>query len=62
MWTNTCCSHPQHTEDELNMEPAFRGMKLAVIRRARLELGITDLAEEDLKIVSRILYYAECHS
>ena len=61
MWTNTCCSHPRHTPEELDStsENGYMGLRRAAVRRSRLELGITDLNEEtDLKVGSRILYYA----
>jgi isopentenyl-diphosphate delta-isomerase len=60
MWANSCCSHPVHTPEELEMNPAYRGIKIAAIRRAQTELGITDLQESDLTVGSRILYYADC--
>ena len=59
MWTNTCCSHNSHIPDELEQEPNFIGMRRAVIRRARFELGINELGIEDLTIGSRILYFAK---
>ena len=44
---------------ELEPEPHFLGMRRAALRRAAFELGIKDLEVADLKVVSRILYYAE---
>ena len=58
-WTNTCCSHNAHVPQELESEPDFIGMRRAAIRRTDFELGIKDLKTDDLKVVSRILYYAE---
>ena len=41
MWTNTCCSHPRHNEEEL--EPRdYLGIKRAAIRRANFELSIPE--------------------
>jgi isopentenyl-diphosphate Delta-isomerase len=59
MWTNTCCSHPRHTPDELEPE-GYVGVKRAVVRRSGFELGIhqDELKVEDLHVGSRILYYA----
>lgn len=59
MWTNTCCSHPRHTEQELN-PMNYEGIKRAAIRRSAFELGIheQDLGLDDLHVGSRILYYA----
>lgn len=34
-------------------------MRRAAIRRTKFELGIHELKEDDLKVVSRILYYAD---
>ena len=62
LWTNTCCSHPRHTLSELENSTVngFIGLRRAAARRANFELGITDLNEEsDLKVGSRILYYAD---
>ena len=62
MWTNTCCSHPRHTEEELNSSPEnkYLGIRLAAIRRASFELGIEEgaLQPEDLHVGARILYHA----
>ena len=44
---------------ELEVEPQFIGMRRAAVRRTEFELGIKDIAVEDMKVVSRILYYAE---
>lgn len=65
MWTNTCCSHPTHTESELNsnLENDFLGIRLAAIRRASFELGIEEgaLKPEDLHVGARILYLANAN-
>jgi len=58
-WTNTCCSHNAHVPNELEEEPHYIGMRRAAIRRTQFELGIKDLHTDDLRVVSRILYYAE---
>lgn len=34
-------------------------MRRAAVRRTLFELGIEDLKTDDMKVVSRILYYAE---
>lgn len=34
-------------------------MRRAAVRRSDFELGIKDLQTDDLRVVSRILYYAE---
>lgn len=38
-FTNTCCSHPLHTEQELEEEEAL-GVRRAAQRRLQAELGI----------------------
>ena len=58
-WTNTCCSHNAHVPEELEPEPHFLGMRRAAVRRAGFELGIRDLEPGEMRVVSRILYYAE---
>ena len=58
-WTNTCCSHNAHVAHELEAEPHFIGMRRAATRRTDFELGVKDLLPEDMRVVSRILYYAE---
>ena len=60
LWTNTCCSHNGHIQTELEVEPDYIGMRRAAVRRSQFELGITELdANTDLKVGSRILYYAD---
>jgi isopentenyl-diphosphate Delta-isomerase len=46
-------------QHELDPEPQFIGMRRAAVRRTEFELGIKDLKVDDLRVVSRILYYAE---
>ena len=57
MWTNSCCSHPRHTPEELVPDS---GIRLAAVRRSSFELGIGDgdLDPEELRIGTKILYYA----
>jgi len=55
-WANTCCSHPHHSD--LEMEPGW-GVKRAAVRKARQELGLRVRAE-DMTCVARILYRAAC--
>ncbi|CAI5710831.1 unnamed protein product [Peronospora destructor] len=56
-WANTCCSHPQFTESEL--EDGV-GVKRAAIRKLEHELGIPTLtfAINDLVYVSSVIYKA----
>ena len=46
-----------YSSDELETRDNL-GIKRAAIRRAKFELGITDLEIDDLHLGSRILYYA----
>jgi isopentenyldiphosphate isomerase len=46
-------------DSELQIEPHFIGMRRAAVRRTLFELGINDLTESDMTVVSRILYYAD---
>lgn len=59
MWTNTCCSHPLYVKEEMADGPIpFQGVKTATVRRMDYELGLKNLFEEDLNMVSKILYRA----
>jgi isopentenyl-diphosphate delta-isomerase len=53
LWANTCCSHPLYNNTEIN---GIDGVKHAVIRRIKYELGYEfDL---DLIYLTRIFYQA----
>jgi isopentenyl-diphosphate delta-isomerase len=53
LWANTCCSHPLYNNTEIN---GINGVKHAVIRRIKYELGYQfDL---DLIYLTRIFYQA----
>lgn len=56
MLTNTCCSHPQNTEQESN---GVAGCKHAAVRKVKHELGITTLSPLDLTFFGRIQYSAQ---
>ena len=57
MWTNTCCSHPEHTQDEIVIEDSFIGPRRAAVRRTKFEMGIY-LNVHDINCGARILYKA----
>ena len=57
MWTNTCCSHPEHTPDEIITEEDWIGPRRAAVRRTNFELNI-DLNVHELFCGARILYKA----
>jgi isopentenyl-diphosphate delta-isomerase len=55
-WTNTCCSHPLHTKQELE---ETRGSQLSASRRLDFEMGMK-IPPERFKTVGRIAYKAPC--
>ncbi|XP_041923533.1 isopentenyl-diphosphate Delta-isomerase 1 [Alosa sapidissima] len=59
-FTNTCCSHPLHTDSELEEQDAI-GVRRAAQRRLKAELGIpTDqVPPEDMTYLTRIHYKAQ---
>ncbi|CEO97435.1 isopentenyl-diphosphate Delta-isomerase [Plasmodiophora brassicae] len=57
MWTNTCCSHPWHTEAELDDAQRI-GIKRAAVRKLGDELGIRSVDPNDLRFITRIEYQA----
>lgn len=58
-WTNTCCSHPLHTKEEMQTEDHI-GVKRAAVRKLQHELGIKQhtIDTQDLHFVTRIYYKA----
>ncbi|KAF9586755.1 isopentenyl-diphosphate delta-isomerase idi1 [Lunasporangiospora selenospora] len=59
MWTNTCCSHPLNTADEL-VEENNLGVRTAAQRKLFHELGIAaeDVPLDDFHFLTRIHYLA----
>ena len=53
LWANTCCSHPLHNNVEMN---GINGVKHAVIRRIKFELGYE--FNLDLFYLTRVFYQA----
>ena len=53
LWANTCCSHPLYNNIEMH---GLEGVKHAVIRRVKYELGYEE--NLDLIYVTRIFYQA----
>ena len=53
LWANTCCSHPLYNDLEMN---GIEGVKHAVIRRVKYELGYE--LDLDLVYLTRIFYQA----
>jgi len=59
LWTNTCCSHPEHIDSEIDTSQDYIGPRRAAIRRTAFEMNINDLELKHLHCGSRILYYAD---
>eukprot|EP01122_Echinamoeba_exundans_P005016 TRINITY_DN151_c0_g1_i1.p1 TRINITY_DN151_c0_g1~~TRINITY_DN151_c0_g1_i1.p1 ORF type:complete len:263 (-),score=48.63 TRINITY_DN151_c0_g1_i1:28-816(-) len=59
-WTNTCCSHPLYTPDELP-EEGQAGVRLAAQRKLEQELGINpkDMPTNGFKFLTRLHYLGE---
>jgi len=59
LWTNTCCSHPLATVEEMEDRAAL-GVRKAAQRRVEIELGVENsvAAVDDIQYLTRILYSA----
>ena len=59
LWTNTCCSHPLATPQEME-ETDQLGVRAAAQRRLELELGVphSEAPVQDIQFITRILYQA----
>ena len=59
VWANSCCSHPLHSDDELN-ETEYLGSKKAAIRKLEQELGIdpSALSVDDFVFMTKMRYSA----
>jgi len=56
-WTNSCCSHPLHTPEEM-IEANNVGIKKAIRRRVNYELGIDLETIEDYHFMGKFTYEA----
>ena len=56
-WSNTCCSHPQYNKVEMEMKDDL-GIKKAVQKRLKYELGINVKNLDELKTVDKMVYQA----
>ena len=59
LWTNTCCSHPLATDQEMEQEQEM-GVRRAAQRRLEHELGVpaAQASTDNIQFVTRILYEA----
>ena len=60
-WSNTCCSHPIFFPSNLIQYNQI-GIKRAAIERLQVELGISKIKSNDLKLFSKILYKAKSNN
>ncbi|KAI6208693.1 Isopentenyl-diphosphate Delta-isomerase [Aphelenchoides besseyi] len=58
VWTNTCCSHPLHVDDELQKTENFVGIRRAAIRKLAHELNIVGLEANKLDVVGRAFLFS----
>ncbi|XP_072179856.1 isopentenyl-diphosphate Delta-isomerase 1-like [Diadema setosum] len=58
-WANTCCSHPLHFDEEMELKDAL-GVKRAARRKLKHELGIEpeQVPVEDFTYLTRVHYQA----
>ena len=59
VWANSCCSHPLHSDDELEMKNNL-GVKRAAIRKLEQELGIipSQVPLDNFDFVTKMRYQA----
>lgn len=54
VWTNSCCSHPLYTLDELDENTNSIGVRRAAVRKLEHELGISSLNVDEVDVVGRL--------
>lgn len=59
VWANACCSHPLHSEEELEEDDAM-GVKRAAIRKLEQELGIdpSSVSTDSMTFMTKMRYSA----
>ena len=59
VWANACCSHPLHSDAELDEEGAM-GVKRAALRKLEQELGIdpSSITTDDMTFMTKMRYSA----
>ena len=57
VWANSCCSHPLHSEEEMELKNAL-GVKRAAVRKLEQELGIhpSQVPIEKFDFVTKMRY------
>lgn len=63
VWANACCSHPLHSEEELEEENAM-GVKRAAVRKLEQELGIdpSTVSVDDMVFMTKMRYSARMNT
>ena len=59
VWANSCCSHPLHSDEEMELKDAL-GVKRAAVRKLEQELGIhpSQVPIEKFDFVTKMRYQA----
>ena len=59
VWANACCSHPLHSQEEMETENAM-GVKRAAVRKLEQELGIdpSTVSTDDMVFMTKMRYAA----
>ena len=59
VWANACCSHPLHSQKEMETENAM-GVKRAAVRKLEQELGIdpSTVSTDDMVFMTKMRYAA----
>uniref|UniRef100_A0A1I7Y8E1 isopentenyl-diphosphate Delta-isomerase n=1 Tax=Steinernema glaseri TaxID=37863 RepID=A0A1I7Y8E1_9BILA len=58
VWTNSCCSHPLYTAEEMETEDAL-GVRRAAQRKLDHELGVGSIDVDRMSVMGRFLYDAK---
>lgn len=63
VWANSCCSHPLHSEEEMDEDNAM-GVKRAAVRKLEQELGIAahQVPLEDFHFMTKMRYCARMNN
>jgi len=63
VWANACCSHPLHSEEELEEHDAM-GVKRAAVRKLEQELGIdpSTISTDDMTFITKMRYAARMNA